>query len=114
MVDLTRNLCQTGLGYANIGWHNSETIAYLKAHPDLPVVATGDIGIYFWTGRLPQSIQGLGGSAGVSIYVCQNDAVLVIMRQMPTEIYHLDEAEVVSGLMVVQEFNDGVIYRCNR
>ena len=32
-VDFSRQMQQIGLGYANIGWHNSETIAYLQPAP---------------------------------------------------------------------------------
>ncbi len=111
-VDLVQNLHRTGLGYANIGWHESETVPYLRAHPDLAAVATGSIGLYFWSGRLLPVITNFDNPVSLRAYLCAHDGALFIMKQMPTTIYHLDEAEVVNGLVVAQEFNDSVMYRC--
>jgi hypothetical protein len=110
--NFVHDMYRTGMGYLNIGWHQSETIPYLKQHPDTPIVATGDIGIYFWTGKLPKSITAFGSLNDMRDYICQNNSILVIMKQMPTTIYHLDEADVISGLAAVREFNDSMIYQC--
>jgi hypothetical protein len=111
-ADYTWKTSQTGLGYLNSGWHASETIPYLEQHPNIPLVATGEIGIYFWTGRLPHAILSFGSLVAMRTYICENDGLLVIMKQMPPEIYHLDDAELVGNLELAQEFNDSVIYRC--
>lgn len=111
-TELVRNLHRTGLGYANVGWHQSETVRYIKSQPEIKLVASGDYGIYFWTGRLPLSIAAFGGIDGLHTYLCQNNSLLVLMKQMPTEIYHMNGADVIRGLSLVQEFNDGSVYRC--
>jgi hypothetical protein len=111
-VDFTRSMYETGQGYLNIGWHQSETVPYLKAHAESSLVATGDVGIYFWTGRLPKPITGFESLDAMRAYLCENHGLLVIMKQMPTTIYHMDEADVVQELELEQEFNDGVVYRC--
>jgi hypothetical protein len=111
-ADYTGRISQTGLGYLNSGWHVSETIPFLEQHPEIPIVATGDVGIYFWTGRLPKVITGFENLDAMRTYICQNDGLLVIMKQMPTEIYSLDQAAVVGNLELAQELNDSTIYRC--
>jgi len=100
------------LGYLNSGWHNSETIPFIEQNPEIPLVATGDIGIYFWTGKLPKSITGFESIEVMHTYICQNNGLLVIMNQMPTSIYQLDEGYVVGDMVLMQEFNDSRIYRC--
>ena len=100
------------MGYLNIGWHKSETIPYLKQNPDRTVIATGDVGIYFWTGRLPRVVTAFDSMEAMRAYLCDSNGILVIMNQMPTEIYRLDEGDVVRGLELEQEFNDSRVYRC--
>ena len=111
-ADYTWRISQTGLGYLNIGWHESETIPYLKQNPDRTVIATGDVGIYFWTGRLPRVVTSFDSMEAMRTYLCDSNGILVIMNQMPTEIYRLDEGDVVRGLELEQEFNDSRVYRC--
>lgn len=114
-VDFSAQMQRVGLGYANISWHNSETVTYIRAHPELSekqMVSTGEMGIYFWTGRKPQVIASFPNSSVLEAYLCENEAVLFLMEQMPTEIYGLEHAEIVQGLEHVQDFNDSEMYRC--
>jgi hypothetical protein len=106
------SMYQTGLGYSNIGWHTSETIAYLKSHPDIEVVSTGEMGIYFWTGKRPAVITDFGGAAGLKQHLCQVGGYLYIMNQMPVEIYHMSQSEIIQGLTLVRKFNDSSMYQC--
>ncbi len=101
-----------GLGYLNSGWQQSETVEYIRQHPDLTLVSTGQVGIYFWTGRLPMGISQFTNLAEMHQYICQNKAALFIMGQMPTDIYHMDHDNVVQGLKLVKEFNDSQMYQC--
>ena len=56
---------ETGLGYANTGWHNSETVPTSAQHPELgKLVSTGEMGIYFWTGRMPKVLASFPEPAG--------------------------------------------------
>lgn len=103
---------RTGLGYSNIGWHTSETVAYLKSHPDIEVVSTGEMGIYFWTGKRPAVITDFGGAGGLIQHLCQTGGDLFIMNQMPAELYHMSQAEIVQGLTLVRKFNDSLMYQC--
>ena len=101
--DYLTSMYQIGLGYSNIGWHTSETVDYLKNNPNTKVVTTGEMGIYFWTGKRPPVISELGGVDGLRHYLCQSGSYLIIMKQMPVEIYRMDEAEVIGGLTLVKD-----------
>ncbi len=114
-VDFSRQMQQIGLGYSNIGWHNSETVAYLRQHPELTedqLVSTGEMGIYFWTGRKPKVISELPDPQAMKEYLCQHEATLFVMNQMPTDIYGLEHDWIVQELELAQEFNDSEMYRC--
>jgi hypothetical protein len=114
-VDFSRQMMRAGLGYANVGWHQSETVAYIRAHPELgeqQMVSTGEMGIYFWTGRKPEVPNTFGSPAGLRDHLCQTGAVLFIMDQMPIEIYGMARAEVEAILALDQDFNDSDLYRC--
>jgi hypothetical protein len=110
--DYLTYMYQTGLGYSNIGWHTSETVTYLKNHPDIKVVSTGEMGIYFWTGKRPPVITNFGGVDGLRQHLCQSGDYLLIMNQMPTEIYHMKQEEVIQGLTLVKIFNDSSMFQC--
>jgi hypothetical protein len=112
-LDFSRQVFNTGLGYSNVGWHNSETVAYIEAHPELTtMVSTGEMGIYFWTGRKPETLADFPDPQALKDYLCQTKAPLFIMDQMPTEIYGLDHAAVVNVLAPVKNFNDGQMFAC--
>jgi len=111
-VDFVGKMYRIGLGYTNIGWYNSEIVPYLKSHPDLQLVSTGEIGIYFWTGMKPAPINAFGGVDSLHKHLCDTGAVLILMDQMPTDIYGMDHQQVVQGLELVKRFNDSSMYRC--
>jgi hypothetical protein len=111
-VDFTRAMYDWGLGYANQGWHKSETIPYLNENPDLEVVATGDIGIFFWTERLPRVITSFASPQAMRDHLCATQGELVIMKSMPPEIYNMDKGALIEGLALKQDLNDSEIYQC--
>jgi hypothetical protein len=111
-ADYVRATQRTGLGYANAGWYNSETIPYLRQHPDLNLIATGDVGVYFWTGKLPTNLATYASPLALHQAMCQSGDELLIMSQMPTDIYGMDHDQAVHGLDLVRQFNDSELYRC--
>jgi hypothetical protein len=112
-VDFTRQTMRTGLGYANAGWHDSETVPYIRAHPELAnLVSTGEMGIYFWTGRMPKVLGNFPDAQAVKKYLCSSGASLFLMDQLPTEMYGMARADVVQGLERIKTFNDSSMYRC--
>lgn len=112
-IDFSRQVFNAGLGYSNVGWHNSETVAYIEAHSELTtMVSTGEMGIYFWTKRMPKSLAEFPDPQALKRYMCQTKAPLFIMNQMPTEIYGLGHDDVVKALALVKDFNDGQMFEC--
>lgn len=112
-IDFTRHTMDAGLGYANAGWHNSETVPYIRAHPEIvEMVSTGEMGIYFWTGRMPTVLAAFGSAEALRDHLCESGGRLFLMDQMPTEIYGLGHDEVVEAVELVETFNDGSMYRC--
>ncbi len=112
-IDFTRQTSSHGLGYSNIGWHQSETIAYLQAHPDLTdMVSTGEMGIYFWTNRKPTVLAAFSSTNALAEYLCSHNAPLFIMSQMPTEMYGFAHDDVIRELRLAQQFNDAEMYVC--
>ena len=98
-LDFTQQTSSRGLGYSNIGWHQSETIAYLRAHPDLTdMVSTGEMGIYFWTNRKPTVLAAFSSTNILTEYLCSHNAPLFIMSQMPTELYGFAHDELIRDI----------------
>jgi len=113
MVDFTRHTMDAGLGYANAGWHDSETVPYIRDHPEIvEMVSTGEMGIYFWTGRMPTGLAAFPSPAALRDHLCTTGATLFVMDQMPTEIYGLARDEVDQAVERVRTFNDSSMYRC--
>lgn len=111
--DFSRQMANTGLGYANVGWHNSETMEYLRQNPQITdMISTGEMGVYFWTGRMPKSLSTYPDNTLLTQYLCENNASLLLMDQLPAEIYGITREEAVKGLQLVQRFNDGELYQC--
>jgi 4-amino-4-deoxy-L-arabinose transferase-like glycosyltransferase len=112
-LDFSLQVSTHGLGYSNIGWHQSETIQYLREHPDLmDVVSTGEMGIYFWTDRKPTVLAAFPSTMALAEYMCGHEAPLFIMNQMPTEMYGFAYDEVVQNLLLSRKFNDSEMYVC--
>jgi hypothetical protein len=112
-IDFTQQTSAHGLGYSNIGWHQSETIVYLQAHPDLTdMVSTGEMGIYFWTNRKPTVLAAFPSTNTLVEYLCSHNAPLFIMSQMPTEMYGFAHDDVIRELRLAQQFNDAEMYVC--
>jgi CubicO group peptidase (beta-lactamase class C family) len=112
-IDFTRQTSSVGLGYSNIGWHQSETIRYLQQHPELvSMVSTGEMGIYFWTGRMPTVLAAFPTPQALKDYLCNQDAPLFIMNQMPTDLYGMSHDAAITELELARQFNDGEMYVC--
>jgi 4-amino-4-deoxy-L-arabinose transferase-like glycosyltransferase len=112
-IDFTRQTSSVGLGYSNIGWHQSETVRYLQGHPELvEMVSTGEMGIYFWTGRMPTVLAAFPTAQALKDYLCNQDAPLFIMGQMPTDLYGMSHEAAVKDLELARRFNDGEMYVC--
>ncbi len=111
--DTVRALHTNGLGYVNRFSAESETVRYLKNHPDLKVITTGPEGMYFWTGIFYEGIYSYGsGTDDLIDKVCEERATLVILKSMPASLYGLDETRLTQKLNHFQSFNDSDLYTC--
>jgi len=109
--DTMQYFALNGAGYAGSRWHISETVAYLNKHTDVPVVSTANYGLYFWTGKLPRSIDSFPNIKALHEYLASTGGYLVVIDSMPPEIYGLPRAQLIEGLSVHQEFSEGTIYQ---
>jgi hypothetical protein len=107
--DIVRYLYTNGIGYSSARWHESETISYLNAHPDVPVMSTGDVGVYFWTGRLPLRLS--SDLPTVRKFLIDSRGYLVIIDSMPPEMYGMNSDTLTEGLHLVARFGEGSIYQ---
>jgi hypothetical protein len=70
------------------------------------------MGIYFWTGRKPIVLAEFPNPQALKRYLCDQDATLFLMDQMPAEIYGMQQKDVARDLKLMQTFNDSSMYRC--
>jgi CubicO group peptidase (beta-lactamase class C family) len=76
------------------------------------MVSTGEMGIYFWTGRMPTVLAAFPTPQALKDYLCDRDAPLFIMYQMPTDLYGMSRDAAVEDLELARQFNDGEMYVC--
>lgn len=110
-VDTVRSLALNGAGFASARWHVSETIAYLNTRPEVPLVSTGQYGVYFWTGQLPKSPTEFKDPAALREYLKETGGYLVIIDSMPPEMYGYSTAQLTDGLALLERFSEGAIYQ---
>jgi 4-amino-4-deoxy-L-arabinose transferase-like glycosyltransferase len=112
-IDAVRTLHANGLGYVNSFTANSETIRYLKAHPELKVITTGPEGMYFWVGEFYNGIYSTGGDTDRLVRkVCEEQATLVLLNSMPAGMYGFDQDSLTGQLSHQYSFNDSELYIC--
>jgi hypothetical protein len=102
---------ELGRGYASARDHISETYAYLRNRPDVPVYSNAFAAIYFWTGRDTFSLPPRDGLATMKTDMQRNGALLVIFDSIPLELYNLTETEVTEGLAQEIRLSESTIYR---
>lgn len=109
--DIVRAQAAGGMGYASERWHESETIRYLNNHPEVPLVSTASYGIYFWTGRLPRAVSEFSRQEDLQSYLRQAGGWLVLIDSMPPEMYGWQEADLLAGMQLVEQFSEGAVYQ---
>jgi 4-amino-4-deoxy-L-arabinose transferase-like glycosyltransferase len=110
-AQLVQSYHESGRGYASARDHISETYAYIRNRPDIPIYSNAFAAIYFWTGRktepLPPSSQILQMKADME----ENGAYLVIFDSIPVELYGTSEEELTAGLVQQIQLSEATIYR---
>jgi hypothetical protein len=102
---------ETGRGYASARDHISETYAYLRNRPDIPVFSNAFAGIYFWTGRVTQSIPPTNQIQAMKDEMKKSGAYLVLFDSIPVELYGMNREELTSGLVEQIRLSEATIYR---
>lgn len=111
--DSVRSLHADGLGYASRFAAQSETVRFLKGHPDLEIITTGPEGMYFWLGKFYNGIYTVGSDSDRLVKkICEDQATLVILKSMPAGMYGFNEDTLKKQLNHLQSFNDSDLYVC--
>jgi 4-amino-4-deoxy-L-arabinose transferase-like glycosyltransferase len=110
-IEMTRSFYQVGSGFATRYWRQSETITFIKQHPDLSIISTAPYGVYFWANRLTDVVSTHNSGAAVEEYLRRTGGVLIVFNTMPLEMYGIDEKEYLRGLQKMTELDDSTIYQ---
>jgi hypothetical protein len=102
---------EVGRGFASARDHISETYAYLKKHPTVPVYSNAFAAIYFWTDRVTYSIPSPENIPAMKDDMRKTGAWLVVFYSIPVELYGTTEAELTEGLVEQIELSESIIYR---
>jgi Dolichyl-phosphate-mannose-protein mannosyltransferase len=110
-VQMVQSYHETGRGYASARDHVSETYAYLRNRPEIPVYSNAWVAIYFWTGRVTDPIPSSGGIAAMKADMSHTGAYLVIFDSIPVELYGSTREELTHGLIEEIRLSEATIYR---
>jgi hypothetical protein len=110
-AQLVQSYHQLGRGYASARDHISETYAYLRNHPNIPIYSNAFVAIYFWTGRVTQPIPSSNGISTMKEDMHKTGAYLVLFYSIPVELYGVTEKELKEGLVEQIRLSEAVIYR---
>ena len=110
-VQMVQSYHETGRGYASARDHISETYAYLRNRPDIPVYSNAWVAIYFWTGRVTNPIPSSGGIAAMKADMSHTGAYLVLFDSIPVELYGSTREELTQGLAEEIRLSEATIYR---
>ena len=101
----------SGRGYSGARNHVSETYAYLRKRPDIPVYSNAMAAIYFWTGRDTYPIPPSAGVEKMKADMKQTGAFLVIFDSIPVELYLVSQDELTWGLVEQIRLSEATIYK---
>jgi hypothetical protein len=110
-VQMVQSYHEVGRGYAGARDHISETYAYLRNRPDIPVYSNAWVAIYFWAGRETDPIPSSGGVAAMKEKLSQTGGYLVIFDSIPVELYGTTQEELIQGLVEQIRLSEATIYR---
>jgi hypothetical protein len=117
LVNLTRSIQmvqsyhQLGRGYSGARNHISETYAYLRKRPTIPIYSNAFAGIYFWTDRVTNPLPPPQGLPAMKENMRQTGAYLVVFDSIPVKLYGDTLEELTQGLVVQIRLSEATIYR---
>jgi 4-amino-4-deoxy-L-arabinose transferase-like glycosyltransferase len=110
-TEMVQNYHAVGRGYASARDHVSETYAYLRNRPDVPIYSNAFTGIYFWTNRMTNPLPSPGGISAMKESMKQTGAYLVLFDSIPVELYGTTRDELTQGLLEVIRLSEATIYK---
>jgi hypothetical protein len=110
-IQMVQSYHEVGRGYSSARDHFSETYAYLRNRPDVPVYSNAYAAIYFWTGRVTYPIPSSSGVAAMKENMKKTGALLVIFDSIRVELYGTTVEELTQGLVVEIRLSEATIYR---
>jgi hypothetical protein len=110
-IDMVQSYHELGRGYASARDHISETYAYLRTRPEIPVYSNALAAVYFWTGRDTYPIPPSSGVDEMKADMEKTGAYLVIFDSIPVELYLVTKDELTSGLVEQIRRSEATIYR---
>lgn len=110
-VQMVQSYHEYGRGYATARDQVSETYAYLRNRPDIPIYSNAFAGIYFWTGRVTNPLPPPGEIPVMKANMRQTGAYLVIFDSIPVELYGTTIEQLTEGLIEQIRLSEATIYR---
>ncbi|MEN6410958.1 MAG: phospholipid carrier-dependent glycosyltransferase, partial [Anaerolineaceae bacterium] len=86
---------ELGRGYASARDHISETYAYLRRDPQIPIYSNAAAAIYFWTGIEAMSIPSSSGVEAMKADMQKRGAYLVVFKSIPVSLYGVTEEDLI-------------------
>jgi len=102
---------EDGRGYASARDHISETYAYLRNRPDIPIYSNAFTAIYFWIGRVTNPLPPPSKIPAMKEDMQRNGSYLVIFDSIPVELYGTTKDEITRDLVEVIRLSEATIYR---
>jgi hypothetical protein len=100
-----------GRGYASARDHISETYAYLRNRPDIPIYSNAFAAIYFWTGRVTNTLPPPIEIAAMKENMKKTGSYLVLFDSIPVELFGTTREELTAGLVEQIKLSEATIYR---
>jgi hypothetical protein len=110
-IQMVQSYHEVGRGYASARDHISETYAYLRNRPDIPIYSNAFAAIYFWTGRVTYPLPDPWEIPAMKAEMQKTGAYLVIFDSIPVELYGTTQADLTQGLVEQIRLSEATIYR---
>jgi hypothetical protein len=110
-VQMVQSYHEVGRGYASRRDHISETYAYLRKRPDIPIYSNAFAALYFWIDRVTYALPSPSKIPAMKEDMRRSGAYLVIFNSIPVELYGTTRDELTQGLIEQIVLSEATIYR---
>jgi hypothetical protein len=109
-AQMVQSYHEVGRGYASARDHISETYAYLRNRPNIPIYSNAFAALYFWIDRVTNPLPSPNEIPAMKADMHQTGAYLVIFDSIPVELYGTTREEVTQGLVEQIRLSEATIY----